>query len=633
VDKEDLMGRIGAHSVCGVLVLDKDDMIMFSSGVWDVKLPTDPANRNGHMLGKLDLPVEVLSQIRIGSKRSLSSGQQVKGSVTVRSGGSTHQWLLTFSPSYGDHGHGDAVIITAYDAGPQFINSDDEETDLRVFEQNRLPLLPGSVVVLSRDDLTFKFVNQTAMASMHTVKEDIIGRKLTEVLKNANPSFLAAFREVASTGDTIIRTESGSTDGLGVRYYRWMITPTNRDGVESITFTIVDMTEQVDEHYREMSKGMFQERQMLMTIIDTMPVGMVIANRDGSIWHSNMQSESLTPHRVGGGAPDPGLDTWLDSDDHQMGIEDWPLYRALYSYLTTRDKEIRLYRPTGEVKTLLASAAPLRSDDGVLIGAISVFMDITELKSALEKLTEQAEELKRSNAELQQFAYVASHDLKEPLRMVVNYVQLLKKNYRDRLDPKGIEYIEYASEGALRMRAMIDELLDYSRVGMTTEQFDPVDMDKLLEEVIEDLGAAIDESGAYIKWSKLPTVTAVRRQMIILMENLISNSIKFRNVEAPHIAIDARVSGSFWEFSVKDNGIGIDTNYSERLFKMFQRLHTREEYPGTGMGLALARRIVERHGGQIWFDSKVGEGATFYFTLPIESNGYNDVPSHEYDET
>jgi light-regulated signal transduction histidine kinase (bacteriophytochrome) len=202
--------------------------------------------------------------------------------------------------------------------------------------------------------------------------------------------------------------------------------------------------------------------------------------------------------------------------------------------------------------------------------------------------------------------------------MVVSYVQLLNKHYGDQLDGRGQEYMRYASEGAQRMKMMIDDLLEYSRVGSGTEQYAPVDMDEVVNEVVDDLQISISESGASITHGKLPTITAVRSQMVKLMENLVANSIKYRDVAAPQIEISARRAGMGWLFTVKDNGIGIEPKYADRLFKMFQRLHTKDEYPGTGMGLALARRIVERHGGSIWFESKAGEGSTFFFTIPID---------------
>jgi light-regulated signal transduction histidine kinase (bacteriophytochrome) len=239
-------------------------------------------------------------------------------------------------------------------------------------------------------------------------------------------------------------------------------------------------------------------------------------------------------------------------------------------------------------------------------------IDITDRKRAEDRL-------RRSNADLQQFAYVASHDLKEPLRMVTSYLQLLDKVNNGKWDDDSREFMHYAVEGASRMKAMIDDLLTYSRIGTQGKPLVPIDMEDVLLTVMKDLRLTIDESGATVSSDPLPTVTADRMQMVLLLENLIGNAIKYRGVPSPQVRVSARASARAWIFSVQDNGIGIDQRYSERLFQMFQRLHSRDEYPGTGIGLAIAKRIVERHGGRIWFESEEGKGTTFVFTIPCEA--------------
>jgi PAS domain S-box-containing protein len=261
--------------------------------------------------------------------------------------------------------------------------------------------------------------------------------------------------------------------------------------------------------------------------------------------------------------------------------------------------------------------APYRDGEGRIIGYIGVTRDITEGKKAEEALVESAEELKRSNEELQQFAYIASHDLQEPLRMVTSYLGLLERHLKDQLDDRSETYMHFAVDGAQRMADMIDDLLTYSRVQTKGKSFIPVDMGDALTTVLKDLEVSIEENGAVISQDPLPTVTADRSQMIQLLENLVSNAIKYRGKEAPRIHITAHGSGMNWVFAIQDNGIGIDQKYDSRLFQMFQRLHTREEYPGTGMGLAIAKKIVERHGGRIWVESEPGKGSTFFFTLPV----------------
>jgi signal transduction histidine kinase len=241
---------------------------------------------------------------------------------------------------------------------------------------------------------------------------------------------------------------------------------------------------------------------------------------------------------------------------------------------------------------------------------------VIERTRAQEALQAQARELARSNEELQQFAYVASHDLQEPLRMVASYTQLLEKRYKDKLDTDALEFIHYAVDGARRMQALINDLLAYSRVGTRGKPFTTTDCNIVLKLVLTNLKMAIEESGATVRSEPLPSLVADSTQLVQLFQNLIGNAIKFRREdEPPTIQISARRAGEEWEFSFRDNGIGIDPQHWERIFVIFQRLHTRDKYPGTGIGLAVCRKIVERHGGRLWVESTPGAGSTFMFTL------------------
>jgi PAS domain S-box-containing protein len=247
---------------------------------------------------------------------------------------------------------------------------------------------------------------------------------------------------------------------------------------------------------------------------------------------------------------------------------------------------------------------------------IGIAIDITPSKVAEQELQETLKQLKRSNAELEQFAYVASHDLQEPLRMITSFLQLLQRRYEHQLDSDANEFIQFAVDGAARMQELVNDLLTYSRIGRKTGKFDAVNTEDILKQIIFDSLVLIEEKKADIIYDNLPVVWADYTQLVQVFQNLISNSIKYNEQEQPTIHISAEKKVNDWVFKVEDNGIGIDSHHGDRVFKIFQRLHGRDEYEGTGIGLAIVKRIVEQHGGMIWYDSKPGEGSIFYFSIP-----------------
>ncbi len=279
-------------------------------------------------------------------------------------------------------------------------------------------------------------------------------------------------------------------------------------------------------------------------------------------------------------------------------------------------EEYRFGQLTGP-RDILDRGHVILDANGRPVRMVGVMIDISRLKEVENRLRHQAGELARSNKDLEQFAYVASHDLKEPLRMVTSFVQMLKRKYQGRLDVEADDYIRYAVEGALRMHSLIDDLLTYSHVDRKTDSFEVTGVGEVLERVLQTLGDPIRESGAEVTVGDLPVVFADPIQLGQLLQNLIGNAIKYRKPGEPlRIHISAERCENAWKFVVKDNGIGIAAEFSDRIFKLFQRLHTKEEYPGTGIGLAICKRISERHGGRIWVESVLGEGSTFYFLIP-----------------
>ncbi|HTZ88625.1 MAG TPA: ATP-binding protein [Solirubrobacteraceae bacterium] len=247
--------------------------------------------------------------------------------------------------------------------------------------------------------------------------------------------------------------------------------------------------------------------------------------------------------------------------------------------------------------------------------------ELAAVEQARAQLETQALELQRSNAELEQFAYVASHDLQEPLRKIASFCQALQQRYGDKLDERGEQYIDFAVDGAKRMQVLINDLLAFSRVGRGGREWEPVALDDVVRAAENALANPLEQSGGEVLAEPLPTILGDRAQLASLFQNLISNALKFRGAEAPIVRFAVRREGDFWELSCTDNGIGVEQEYAERIFLIFQRLHSREAYAGSGIGLALCRKIVEYHGGHIWLDSEFSDGARFRFTLPVAEGG------------
>ncbi|CAA7623486.1 PAS sensor signal transduction histidine kinase [Candidatus Terasakiella magnetica] len=316
----------------------------------------------------------------------------------------------------------------------------------------------------------------------------------------------------------------------------------------------------------------------------------------------------------------------LEMEDYPLPIvlaEDRERVRKLRDEAVTgalgADMEFRLVCGNGKVKWVVASFQPIFSADNTSMGSRWSIRDITERVRVEKQLLERTEALERSNSELQQFAYVASHDLQEPLRTVTSFLQLLQRRCEGQLSADANEYIGYAVDGARRMHRLITDLLIYSRVTTHGERFRPVEMENVLKHVLTNLGGIIGDSGAVVTLGMMPAIVGDELQLISLFQNLIGNGIKYRGADVvPRIHVDAVKDGDDWVFSIKDNGIGIDPQYFDRIFIIFQRLHGRNEYEGTGIGLAVAKKIVERHGGRIWVDSVPGEGSVFHVRLPAQ---------------
>ena len=376
------------------------------------------------------------------------------------------------------------------------------------------------------------------------------------------------------------------------------------------------LQDEISEH-EQTEVALRQSEALLQKVLETLPVGVWILDRKGNIVQGNPESR-----QIWAGVKYVGIDRfgeykgWWLQTGKLIGAEEWAAARAVLQGETTVNEEIEIECFDGTRKIILNSAVPIMNERSEIIGAVAVNKDITDRKQVEAVLIEKSDELLRSNNDLQQFAYIVSHDLQEPLQVIKGFLKVLKKRYTNKLDEKGNEFIELTIDCTKSMQGLIQGLLEYSRVGHKGKEFRPTECAVVLEKALFNLKAAIEESGAVVTCDGLPTIMADAVQLGSLLQNLIGNAIKFHGAEPPRVHVSAKKRDSEWLFSVRDNGIGIEPKFSERIFAVFQRLHTSAEYPGTGIGLAVCKKIVERHGGRIWVESEPGKGTTFSFNIP-----------------
>ena len=360
-------------------------------------------------------------------------------------------------------------------------------------------------------------------------------------------------------------------------------------------------------------------------LFDGAPVGYHELDMDGVVRRVNRAECSLLGRSEEEILGRPAW-AWLDEAEKDASRERF--HQKVCGQRALKPYERRFIRTDGAELWVELRDVLVRDSKGDVTGMRTALLDITERKRMADSLAIQAEKLRRSNEELERFAYVASHDLQEPLRMVASFTQLLSQRYSGKLDQTADRYINYAVDGAKRMQQLITDLLTYSRVNNKQIDICPIACAALLDSAMANLQVAVEESGTSVVRETLPEICADKGQFVQLLQNLIGNAIKFRRQDrAPLIHISALDQGDNWRLSVRDNGIGFEPKHSERVFEVFQRLHTRTEYPGTGIGLAICQRIVERHGGKIWAESEPGVGSKFHFTIP--KNGRKEPTNHD----
>ena len=465
---------------------------------------------------------------------------------------------------------------------------------------------PNGVVGVYDHDLRYTLAAGELIGDPAPSREEVEGTRMPDLYPDAAVADLEPlFRAAIEDGET----GSVQTTVVGRHWQVWATPLRDADGdiFAGLSFA-QDITEQV-EREAELERA-----------LDLLERTERIADVGG--WEIDPQTQNVfwTDHIFDllevPGDEEPPLAEALDMyhDEDQPIVED-AVEEALASG-DFFDVEVRLRTAaSGEMRWLRLQGVPQTVHDEV-VSFRGAAQDITERKERERRLEEVIERLEKSNERLEQFAYAASHDLQEPLRMVSSYLQLVEDRYADELDEDGQEFIDFAVDGADRMRDMIEGLLQYSRVETQGDEFEPVDLDEVFADVRRDLEIKIEETDAEITVEGLPRVHGDAGQLSQVCQNLLDNAIEYSGDDRPRIHVAAERNGDEWLISVSDDGIGIDPEYADRVFEVFQSLHTQGEFDGTGIGLALCERIVERHGGEIWVESEPGEGSTFSFTLP-----------------
>jgi len=383
----------------------------------------------------------------------------------------------------------------------------------------------------------------------------------------------------------------------------------NTAGIQTVCVVISDLTEQ--RHY----EAMVEEGELSRLILEQAAEAIVVIDARGMILRSSESAQNLAGRNILLQPFDSVFQLW----ERETRIDTARLLSAALVGEGFQSIEVSLFHADKRYSTLLLSAGPLWGDDRELLGCVVTLTDITERKRSEEALVRQAQELERSNGDLRQFAYAVSHDLREPIRIVTIYSQLFEKKYKGSLDEQADAFIQHTIEAAQRVETLLDDLLAYTQTAEGPQSVDSaVDANVCLAKVLAMFDAALVDSGAIVTSDPLPLLRVKEVHIQQLLQNLISNSLKYRSEESPRIHISAQRDRGMWKIGVSDNGIGIDAQYHEQVFGLFKRLHGSGKYAGSGIGLAICHKIVERYGGRMWVESEAGKGSKFFFTLPGE---------------
>jgi PAS domain S-box-containing protein len=535
-----------------------------------------------------------------------ASGRHEEQGMRVRKDGSRFRASVAFSALRDSAGNLRGFSEFSHDL------SESKESGAKY--RGLLEAAPDAMVVVNQAG-EIVLLNVQAEKQFGYSRDELVGQRVTNIIPegfaerliaDGTRSAAEALAQQIGTGiELIAQRKDGGKFPIEI-----MLSPLESAEGILVTAAIRDISvrERAEKHLAQMESR-------YRGLLEAAPDAMVIADAQGRIVLVNAETERLFGYYrdelIGQSVEILMPERFRETLPHERQEYAAPPHTRIMDEV----RELRGLRKDGTEFPVEIGLSPLETPDGILV--TSAIRDITERKKSEEHLVKTVGELKRSNEELQQFAYVASHDLQEPLRMVASFTQLLANRYKGRMDADADEFITYAVDGCKRMQGLIQDLLVYSRAGTDGKGLQETSSEKALQEALTNLQAAVDESRAILSHDSLPVLQSDQTQLAQVFQNLVGNAIKYRGAEVPRVHISAKQNeGNEWVFSVRDNGLGIDPKYFEKIFILFQRLHGRQEFRGTGIGLAICKKIVERMGGRIWVESLPTKGSTFYFALP-----------------